>query len=82
MAKTVIVHIVGEDPVLGEVDAQPLPTDNFILVNNVRRRDGKDVTYLTPGCESVLYPWSRVTFVEFMVTEDDSVDVIDFFRLD
>ncbi len=82
MAKTVIVHILGEDPVLGEVDQSPQPTDNFMLVSNVRRRDGKDVTYLTPGCESVIYPWSRVTFVEMMIDEDKGGDVIDFFRLD
>jgi hypothetical protein len=82
MAKTVMVHIIGEDPVLGEIEQQPQPSDNFILVSNVRRRDGKDVTYLTPGCESVLYPWSRVTFVELMVDEDQGSDVIDFFRLD
>ena len=82
MAKTVIVHILGEDPVLGEIDQLPQPSDNFIVVNNVRRRDGKDVTYLAPGCESVRYPWSRVTFVEYMVSEEDRGDVIDFFRLE
>ena len=82
MAKTVIVHILGEDPVLGEIEQLPQPTDNFIVVANVRRRDGKDVTYISPGCEAVLYPWGRVTFVEYMVSEEDRGDVIDFFRLE
>jgi hypothetical protein len=82
MAKTVIVHIIGEDPVVGEIDQAPQPNDNFIVVSNARRRDGKDVSYLAPGCEAVLYPWSRVTFVEYMVSEDDRGDVIDFFRLE
>ncbi len=82
MAKTVIVHIVGEDPVVGEIDREPEPRDNFIMVANLRRRDGKDVNYLSPGCESVVFPWSRVTFVEFMVDESTREEVVDFFRLD
>ncbi len=82
MAKTVIVHIVGEDPVVGEVEQDPQPGDNFILVSNLRRRDGKDVNYIAPGCESVIFPWTRVTFVEFMVDESSRDEVVDFFRLD
>lgn len=82
MAKSVILHIVGEDPVMGEIDSDPQPTDNFIIVSNVRRRDGKDVNYLAPGVERVLFPWSRLTFVEFMPVEDTHDEVIDFFRLD
>ncbi len=81
MAKTVIVHIVGEDPVVGEIDHDPQPTDNFLLVTNCRRRDGKDVAYLSPGCESVIFPWSRVTFVENMVDESARDEVLDFFRI-
>ena len=82
MAKTVIVHIVGEDPVVGEVEHDPQPSDNFIFISNLRRRDGKDVNYIDPACESVIFPWSRVTFVEFMVDESTREEVVDFFRLD
>ena len=81
MAKSVIVHVVGEDPVLADLERQPEPADNFLVVSNLRRRDGKDVNYLTPGCETVIFPWSRVTFVEFLA-EEDRGDVVDFFRLD
>ena len=81
MAKSVIVHMAGEDPVLADIERDPQPTDNFLVVANVRRRDGKDVNYLAPGCETVLFPWSRVTFVEFLASEERD-DVIDFFRLD
>ena len=82
MARTVIVHIVGEDPVYGEIEHQPQPTDNFILVNNLRKRDGKEVHYLSPGVESVAFPWGRITFLEFMVDEEERGKVIDFFRLE
>ncbi len=82
MARTVIIHIVGEDPVLGEMEHEPQPTDNFIQVSNLRKRDGKDVPYLSPGVQTVLFPWSRITFLELMVDEEARGSVIDFFRLD
>ena len=82
MARTVIIHVVGEDPIYGEMEHEPQPTDNFITVSNLRKRDGKDVNYLTPGVQTVVFPWSRITFLEFMVDEEARGNVIDFFRLD
>lgn len=82
MARTVIIHVIGEEPVLGEMEHEPQPSDNFIHVSNLRKRDGKDVHYISPGVQSVIFPWSRITFIEFMVDEDERGKVIDFFRLD
>ena len=82
MARTVIVHIVGEDPVVAEMDQEPQPSDNFIQVTNMRKRDGKEVHYLSPGVQSIIFPWSRITFLEIMVDEEERGKVIDFFRLD
>jgi hypothetical protein len=82
MARTVIIHIIGEDPVLGEMENEPQTTDNFIMVSNLRKRDGKDVHYLSPGVQTVAFPWSRITFLEFMVNEEERGKVLDFFRLD
>lgn len=82
MARTVIIHIVGEDPVYAEMEQEPQPTDNFIHVTNMRKRDGKDLHYLSPGVESVVFPWSRITFLEFMPNEEDRGKVLDFFRLE
>ena len=82
MARTVIIHIIGEDPVLGEMENEPQTTDNFIMVSNLRKRDGKDVHYLSPGVQTVAFPWSRLTFLEFMVNEEERGKVLDFFRLD
>lgn len=80
MAKTVILHIMGEDPVLADMDQEPQPSDAYIRVSNLRKRDGKDVGYLTSGVQSVLYPWHRITFIEMMPSEEDRSSVIDFFR--
>jgi hypothetical protein len=80
MAKTVVLHIMGEDPVLADLEQEPQPTDAYIKVSNLRKRDGKDVTYLTPGVQSVIYPWHRITFLEIMPSEEERGSVIDFFR--
>jgi hypothetical protein len=80
MAKTVILHVLGEDAIVAEIEQDPQPTDLFIRVSNLRRRDGKDVPNLTAGVQSVIYPWHRVTFLEIMQSEQDKGQVIDFFR--
>lgn len=80
MAKTVILHIVGEDPVLAEMDYEPQQTDQYVRVSNLRKRDGKDVAYLTAGVQTVIYPWHRITFLEMMPSEEERSSVIDFFR--
>jgi hypothetical protein len=80
MAKTVILHLSGEDPLLADMDQEPQPSDQFVKVTNLRKRDGKDVSYLTAGVQSVIYPWHRITFLEIMPSEEDRDSVIDFFR--
>ncbi len=81
MAKTVILHIVGEDPVLADLEQDPQPSDAFIKVSNMRKRDGKDVPYLAAGVQYVLFPWHRVSFIEMMPSEEERDKVVDFFRL-
>jgi hypothetical protein len=80
VAKTVILHIAGEDPVLADLENDPQPSDMFIRVTNMRKRDGKDVPYLAPGVQSVIFPWHRITFLEIMPSAEERDAVIDFFR--
>lgn len=66
MSIPAVIHIVGEDAIFGELDAVPDPTHNFILVRNMRKKDGKPLAYLTDGATAFLYAWSRITFIELM----------------
>jgi len=81
VAKTVILHLTGEDPLLADIDAEPQPGDQFIRVTNMRRRDGKPVNYLAAGVQAVIFPWHRITFIELMPSEEERSSVVDFFRL-
>lgn len=76
---TVLVHIQNEDPVLGEVDNLPSPQDMLILVKNPRRRDGKDLTYLEANVSSVMWPTSRVNFIEIIPSGEEE-EIISFVR--
>ncbi|MBP1467492.1 hypothetical protein EYB53_017395 [Candidatus Chloroploca sp. M-50] len=80
MSKTVILHLTGEDPILADLDDEPQPTDLFLKVSNMRRRDGKPVPYLAAGVQAVIFPWHRITFIELMPSEEERSSVVDFFR--
>jgi len=79
MPITVLMHLSGEDPVLGEVDELPAPTDTAVTVNNPRRKDGKDLPYIDGNVVSVIWPMHRVTFMEILPTTDEE-ELIGFVR--
>jgi hypothetical protein len=66
MAYRVVVHIHNEDPFLAELDAMPDPRDNFVVLRNPRRRDGRPLTFVSEGATHFLYPWSRISFLEIL----------------
>lgn len=80
MPKKVILHLTGEDPIVAEIDRDPEPGDAFLKVMNMRKRDGKDVSYLAPGVQAVIFPWHRITFLEVMPSDEERGSLIDFFR--
>jgi hypothetical protein len=80
MAKVIIIHVVGEDPIYAEVEDLPKPTDQFLEFANPRRRDGKPIAYVTTGAKSFMFPWHRLSFVEVMTTESEREELIEFFR--
>ncbi|HLE23264.1 MAG TPA: hypothetical protein VI701_03075 [Anaerolineales bacterium] len=71
MPITVLVHLSGEDPVVGEVEEIPTPADNTIMLNNPRRRDGKDLAYVQGNVVTVVWPMHRVNYIEIMPTSEE-----------
>ncbi|MDQ2806128.1 MAG: hypothetical protein M3Z04_04295 [Chloroflexota bacterium] len=82
MAKRIILHLTGEDPVECEIEDMPKSGESYIQITNPRRRDGKPLSYITAGARSFLFPWTRITFIEMMVSEAEHREVIEFFRED
>ena len=79
MAQGVILHISGEVPIFGEVEELPNPQDQIIIVHNPRSRDGKDLHYIQDDVIRVIWPISKISFIEILESEDED-QVIGFVR--
>jgi hypothetical protein len=79
MSYTVLIHLTNADPVVAELDRLPDAQDQIIVVNNPRQRDGKDLHYILPEVQTVIFPWSRITFIEVMPVEEEE-EVVGFIR--
>lgn len=80
MAKTVILHILNEDAIVADMEDLPDPAATYFTCSNLRKKDGKPVSYVTPGAKTFIFPWSRVSFIEVMQSAEEKREVVDFFR--
>lgn len=79
MPYTLILHIQNSDPVVGEVEELPSPSDSMVVINNPRMRDGTDVHYLAENITTVYWPVDRLNFIEVMTGREDE-EIIGFVR--
>ncbi len=79
MPLTVLVHMLNEDPIVAEVDRLPDPTDQYLLCENPRRRDGRDLSYVLPEVKALLVPWHRIHCVEILPSEEEE-KIVTFVR--
>jgi len=79
MAYTVLLHIPGDLPVLGEVEELPKPTDTIMIVTSPRQRDGKDLHYLEANVVKVIYPLEKVSMIEVLESQEED-KIIGFVR--
>lgn len=71
MPTTVLIHMTSEDPIVAEVDRLPDPSDQFLVCENPRRRDGRDLSYTVPEVRSLILPWHRIHCVEVLPSEEE-----------
>lgn len=79
MPISVILHISGEEPIAGEIEEMPSPSDSILVVQNPRRRDGKDISYIAVDVTTVFWPINKLNFVEIMPAEAEE-EIIGFVR--
>lgn len=75
---SIIAHLVNDDPILGEIETMPKPSDSLITIKNPRRKDGKDLPYLEANVSTIVIPLGRISFVE--VLESHEEEIITFVR--
>lgn len=78
MAYTVVIHLVGEEPIVAEMEKLPDPSDNCVICSGVRRRDGKPVEYVEANVDIVIFPWHRISVIEVLPSVEE--EVVEFFR--
>jgi len=79
MAHSVIIHISGEQAILGEVEELPKPTDTLLTVSNPRLRDGKDIHYIEHNAIKVIWPMDKITLIEIIESANED-KIIGFVR--
>ena len=79
MAHSVILHVSGEASIMGEVEELPKATDTLITIINPRQKDGKDLHYVDNNVTRVMWPLSKVSFIEIMDGTDED-KIIGFVR--
>ncbi|HKY79424.1 MAG TPA: hypothetical protein VJ182_05475 [Anaerolineales bacterium] len=79
MAYTVLIHILNEEPIVGEIEELPTSTDTNIRVQNPRKRDGKDLPSLQGDVTTVIWPWNRISFIEVLPSGGED-EIIGFVR--
>jgi hypothetical protein len=76
---TVIIHMLNEDPVLGELDSLPNPSDNIVTLKNPRQKDGKDLRNLESNVTIAIWPLYRISCIEVMPSGEEE-EIITFVR--
>jgi hypothetical protein len=80
MARTVIVHLLNEDPIVAEVERLPEPGDTNILILDPRRQDGKPIHYLSDNATTVIFPMHRVSSIELFAEEMAAEEEVRIYR--
>lgn len=79
MSLTILIHIANDEPILADIDELPDPNAQAIACTNVRRRDGKDISYIDRDAVQFFFPWHRIGLIEVISAEEEA-KVIGFVR--
>jgi hypothetical protein len=79
MAYSIILHLTGEAAIVGEIDELPKNADTIITVSNPRLKDGKDVHYIETNVTKVIWPLTKVSFIELLESAEEE-SLIGFVR--
>jgi len=77
--RSVIVHILNEEAMVGELDDLPASEAQSILLRNPSRKDGKDIHFLDEGVNAIIIPLHRINFLQVLPSGSDE-EIIGFVR--
>ena len=72
----VIIYLENEEPFTADLDSLPPANATYMLVSNPQTREGRQVAWISRGTKSLLFPMSRIVFIE--VIRDDTSTGLQF----
>lgn len=79
---TLLLHISNSEPVKIDVEEMPNSTDVMIVGRNPRDRKDREVEWLDEGVTTVLFPWSRITYIQVMPNPNEASEFPQLWRND
>ena len=62
--RNVVLHLVGEQPLLADMESFPAPSDAAVVCTNVRYMNGRAPLFIDHKESWFLFPMSQLRFVE------------------
>jgi hypothetical protein len=78
MAYTLLIHLLNEDPFLLDCEELPKTTDSLLIGNHPRRRDNKEVRFIDQSVTTVIFPLTRISFIEVMPSGEEEEILLPF----
>lgn len=79
MPITLFVHFVSDPPLVLEVEELPDSKDTLLIGKHPRRRDNKPVEMLLEEVNTVIFPLTRISFIEILPSAEEE-DIYKPFR--
>jgi hypothetical protein len=79
MAIQVVIHLLNEEPFTADMDDVPPPGATYVMLTNPRTREGRHVQWATNGSFRFMFPLSRISFIEVMMSAQER-DIEPFYR--
>jgi hypothetical protein len=64
MIRDAVLHLKSEQPLLVDLDALPVPTDNLIVCTNLRMMNGNRPVFVDEIASTFVFPMEFVRFIE------------------
>jgi hypothetical protein len=75
MHQSVVLHMVDQEIIMGDVETLPIPSDQFIIIHNPLLPDGRRLSYLEDGVRTILVPWHQILFVQLLPGDGSDMPV-------
>jgi hypothetical protein len=73
MPYVLLVHLANEDPLILECENLPAENATIIIGMHPRRKDNKEVHYIMSDVTQVIFPMSRINFIEVLPSGEEEV---------